>query len=59
MSALNLSRKLDRVFDGRPEMAMYGAVEQHPYSFQDDVLIPVESVEDPIVASYMDGIPVL
>ena len=25
---------------------MYGAVKQHPYSFQDDVLIQVESVED-------------
>ena len=46
VSALNLSRKLDRVFDGSTEMAMYGAVKQHPYSFQDDVLIPVESVED-------------
>ena len=27
-------------------MAKYGAVKQHPYSFQDDVLIQVESVED-------------
>ena len=27
-------------------MAKYGAVKQHPYSFQDDVLAPVESVED-------------
>ena len=46
VSALNLSRKLDRVFDGSTEMAKYGAVKQHPYSFQDDVLIQVESVED-------------
>ena len=46
VSALNLSRKLDRVFDGSTEMARYGGVKQHPYSFQDDVLIPVESVED-------------
>ena len=28
------------------EMAKYGAVKQHPYSFQDDVLIPVGSLED-------------
>ena len=46
MSALNLSRKLDCVFDGSSELAKYGAVKQHPYSFQDDVLIPVESIED-------------
>ena len=46
VSALNLSRKLDHLFDGSTEMAKYGAVKQHPYSFQDDVLAPVESVED-------------
>ena len=46
VSALNLSRKLDHLFDGSTEMAKYGAVKQHPYSFQDDVLVPVESVED-------------
>ena len=46
MSALNLSRKLDCVFDGSTELAKYGAVKQHPYSFQDDVLIPVESIKD-------------
>ena len=46
VSALNLSRKLDRVFDGSTEMASYGSVKQHPYSFQDDVLIPVGSLED-------------
>ena len=34
------------MFDGSTEMAKYGAVKQHPYSFQDDVLIQVESVED-------------
>ena len=28
------------------EMAKYGAVKQHPYSFQDDGLIPVESTND-------------
>ena len=46
VSALNLSRKLDHLFNGSTEMAKYGAVKQHPYSFQDDVLVPVESVED-------------
>ena len=46
VSALNLSRKLDRVFDGSTEMAKYGVVKQNPYNFQDDVLIPVENVED-------------
>ena len=46
VSALNLSRKLDRVFEGSTELAKYGAVKQHPYSFQDDVLIPVESTND-------------
>ena len=46
VSALNLSRKLDLLFNGSTEMAKYGAVKQHPYSFQDDVLAPVESVED-------------
>ena len=46
VSALNLSRKLDHLFNGSTEMAKYGAVKQHPYSFQDDVLAPVESVED-------------
>ena len=46
VSALNLSRKLDHLFNGNTEMAKYGAVKQHPYSFQDDVLVPVESVED-------------
>ena len=45
VSALNLSRKLDRVFEGNTELATYGAVKQHPYSFQDDVLTQVESVE--------------
>ena len=45
VSALNLSRKLDRVFEGSTELATYGAVKQHPYSFQDDVLTQVESVE--------------
>ena len=42
---MNLSRKLDRVFEGSTELATYGAVKQHPYSFQDDVLTQVESVE--------------
>ena len=46
VSALNLSRKLDQLFNGSSEMAKYGAVKQHPYSFQDDVLAPVENVED-------------
>ena len=46
MSALNLSRKLDLVFDGSTELAKYGTIKQHPYSFQDDVLVPIESVED-------------
>ena len=46
VSALNLSRKLDCVFDGSTELAKYGAVKQHPYSFQDDVLAPVETIED-------------
>ena len=45
VSALNLSRKLDRVFQDGAEMAKYGSVKQNPYSFQDDVLAPVEDVE--------------
>ena len=44
VSALNLSRKLDRVFEGNTELATYGAVKQHPYSFQDDVLTQVEGL---------------
>ena len=46
VSALNLSRKLDFVFGGSSELAKYGGVKQHPYSFQDDVCIPVETVDD-------------
>ena len=44
-TVLSISRKLDRVFQGSAEMAKYGSVKQNPYSFQDDVLAPVESVE--------------
>jgi hypothetical protein len=46
VSALNLSRKLDHIFCGSSELAKYGGIKQHPYSFQDDVCIPVETVED-------------
>ena len=45
VSSLNLSRKLDRVFQDGAEMAKYGSVKQKPYSYQDDVLTPVEDVE--------------
>ena len=45
VSALNLSRKLDNGFEGNEELAKYGSVKQQPYSFQDDVLIPVDNIE--------------
>ena len=45
VSALNLSRKLDNGFEGSEELAKYGSVKQQPYSFQDDVLIPVDNIE--------------
>ena len=51
VSALNLSRKLDCVFGGSSELAKYGGVKQHPYSFQDDVCVPVETVEDVMSAN--------
>ena len=46
VSALNLSRKLEHVFGGRRELAKYGGIKQHPYSFQNDVCVPVETIED-------------
>ena len=45
VSALNLSRKLEAVFQDSAELAKYGAIKQEPYSFQDDVLIPVDTIE--------------
>ena len=45
VSALNLDRKLDKVF-GDMEMLNYGSVQQKPYSFQDDALCMVENIED-------------
>ena len=46
LSALNLARKLERVFENSNEMASYGTIKQHPYSFQDDILTQIESVEE-------------
>ena len=45
MSALNLSKKLDRVFEDDTNSAGYGSVIQKPYSFQDASFIPVESLD--------------
>ena len=45
MSALNLDRKLDRLFGDRKEMLKYGAVKQRPYACQDDSLVLVDDVE--------------
>ena len=45
VSALNLDRKLCRVFGDSKEMIKYGAVEQKPYSFQDDALALVDNIE--------------
>ena len=39
VSALNLDRKLSRVFDDSQEMISYGRVKQRPYAFQDDALV--------------------
>ena len=44
VSALNLSRKIDAVFSGGEDMVTYGSIVQNPYCFQDDVLIPVSSI---------------
>ena len=46
VSALNLSRKLETVFQDSEELSKYGSIKQEPYSFQDDVLIPVNTIED-------------
>ena len=46
VSALNLSRKLDRVFEDDKDIVGYGSVIQKPYSFQDDIMIPVDSLEN-------------
>ena len=51
--ALNLSRKLDRVFEDDTNSAGYGSVIQKPYSFQDDILIPVESLYNVRTANVM------
>ena len=42
VSALNLSRKLDRVFEDDTNSAGYGSVIHKPYSFQNDIVVPVE-----------------
>jgi hypothetical protein len=46
VSALNLRRKLERVFGDSKEMIQYGSVKQEPYSFQDDALCVVENIEN-------------
>jgi hypothetical protein len=46
VSALNLDRKLNRVFSDSKEMVKYGTVEQKPYAFQDDALVLVDTIED-------------
>ena len=51
VSALNLFRKIDHVFEGSSELAKYGGIKQHPYSFQDDVCIPVETIENVLSAN--------
>ena len=57
VSALNLDRKLNRVFGESKEMVKYGSIEQKPYSFQDDAMCMVENVEDlRIVANGMDTV---
>ena len=46
VSALNLDRKLERVFGGSKQMLKYGNVQQQPYCFLDDSLCMVDKVED-------------
>ena len=45
ISALNLDRKLEKVFGDSKEMLRYGSVKQMPYSFQDDALVLVDDIE--------------
>ena len=45
VSALNLDRKLDRVFKDSKEMISYGSVKQRPYAFQDDSLALIDNIE--------------
>ena len=46
VSALNLDRKLDSIFNGSKQMINYGGVRQQPYAFQDDAMVMVDKVTD-------------
>ena len=46
VSALNLDRKLDKIFKSSKQMVMYGGVRQQPYAFQDDAMAMVENITD-------------
>ena len=46
VSALNLDRKLDRIFHSSKQMIKYGGVRQQPYAFQDDAMAMVENITD-------------
>ena len=39
-------RKLEAVFQDSEELSKYGSIKQEAYSFQDDLLIPVNTIED-------------
>ena len=43
---MNLSRKLDRVFEDDKDIVGYGSVIQKPYSFKDDIMISVDSLDN-------------
>ena len=57
VSALNLDRKLDRMFENSKQMIKYGGVRQQPYAFQDDALCMVEKITDlRVVVNDMDTV---
>ena len=57
VSALNLDRKLDRMFRNSKQMIKYGGVRQQPYAFQDDALCMVEKITDlRVVVNDMDTV---
>ena len=45
VSALNLDRKLNTMFEDNKELARYGAILQQPYCFQDDAICLVEDLD--------------